>query len=299
MSDEDVVRHEGYDSRTCLRCGKRGEDTPEGRLHYSKFNNGNFCRGCAGHPSPTAPSGAEPRSGDTPPGAGADLLPGPCAICGLTNYPLSFGGPTICPSCDCGDSGPYVISRQATELRRLAAEVERLRGAMRADDERLRQAETRVWPGTTHGCDAPEWMADEILTLRATQQAAAEQMRQDAAELVERFAVNLGGNGEHKPLIEDVRDGSRDAVRQAYARAIRALPLPSPDLDAIRAAARAEGFKQGSNIAIDLAQQEAERRGAERALEVVEAMRENGECDLRQVIHRLRALFPATLGGTP
>lgn len=27
---------------------------------------------------------------------------GPCIVCGETDYPLSMGGPSICPSCDCG-----------------------------------------------------------------------------------------------------------------------------------------------------------------------------------------------------
>jgi hypothetical protein len=26
---------------------------------------------------------------------------GPCKLCGAVNYPLSFGGPDICPICDC------------------------------------------------------------------------------------------------------------------------------------------------------------------------------------------------------
>jgi hypothetical protein len=32
------------------------------------------------------------------------LQPGPCMVCGLTDYPLSMGGPEICPACDCGIS---------------------------------------------------------------------------------------------------------------------------------------------------------------------------------------------------
>lgn len=27
---------------------------------------------------------------------------GPCVVCGAINYPLSMGGPQICPACDCG-----------------------------------------------------------------------------------------------------------------------------------------------------------------------------------------------------
>jgi hypothetical protein len=64
VSDETVVRHEGYDARTCLRCGKRGEDVPEGRLHYSKFENANLCRVCAAlNLSPLLAGAATPKEG--------------------------------------------------------------------------------------------------------------------------------------------------------------------------------------------------------------------------------------------
>lgn len=29
-----------------------------------------------------------------------DTYPGPCVGCGATNYPLSMGGPSVCPACD-------------------------------------------------------------------------------------------------------------------------------------------------------------------------------------------------------
>lgn len=41
--------------------------------------------------------------------------PGPCIICGDTNYPLSMGGSSICPSCDCG------IDPEVARLRREVA----------------------------------------------------------------------------------------------------------------------------------------------------------------------------------
>jgi len=34
---------------------------------------------------------------------------GPCTVCGKTNYPLSMGGPGICPSCDCGNAPNTVM----------------------------------------------------------------------------------------------------------------------------------------------------------------------------------------------
>lgn len=55
----------------------------------------------------------------------------------------------------------------AMTMERAVATLATLRAELKADDERLRVAEERVWPGETHGCDAPDWMADEILTLRA------------------------------------------------------------------------------------------------------------------------------------
>lgn len=40
---------------------------------------------------------------------------GTCIVCGATNYPLSLGGPSICPSCDCGHSPNH---REVQRLRR-------------------------------------------------------------------------------------------------------------------------------------------------------------------------------------
>jgi hypothetical protein len=53
---------------------------------------------------------------------------GPCVICGDVGYELSMGGPSICPSCDCGNFGIYVVKRQAkviAELRERLAAYER------------------------------------------------------------------------------------------------------------------------------------------------------------------------------
>jgi len=51
-------------------------------------------------------------------------------------------------------------------LARLRSQVEALRGAMNADDRRLREAAARVGKDH-HGCDSADWMADLILFLRA------------------------------------------------------------------------------------------------------------------------------------
>lgn len=46
--------------------------------------------------------------------------PGPCVRCGATNYSLSFGGPSICPACDCGT--PPEVTRLRTDLERVTRE---------------------------------------------------------------------------------------------------------------------------------------------------------------------------------
>lgn len=40
-------------------------------------------------------------------------IPGPCMVCGATNYNLSCGGPTICPKCDCGQFDAATVMQQA------------------------------------------------------------------------------------------------------------------------------------------------------------------------------------------
>lgn len=52
---------------------------------------------------------------------------GPCVICGNENYLLSAGGPTICPSCDCGNFGMERIKRQGAEIKRLNERIDNLR----------------------------------------------------------------------------------------------------------------------------------------------------------------------------
>lgn len=54
------------------------------------------------------------------------LQPGPCVICGGTDYNLSCGGPSICPKCDCGMFDAVTVMKQAKAiagLRELAREL--------------------------------------------------------------------------------------------------------------------------------------------------------------------------------
>lgn len=57
-------------------------------------------------------------------------IPGPCVICGGTNYELSCGGSAICPKCDCGHFDAATVMLQAKEMIRMKEENERLRGRL-------------------------------------------------------------------------------------------------------------------------------------------------------------------------
>lgn len=49
-----------------------------------------------------------------------------CTICGLEFTEPSYGGPGICPSCDCGDFGINKIQRQAREIIRLRGIIKQM-----------------------------------------------------------------------------------------------------------------------------------------------------------------------------
>ena len=72
------------------------------------------------------------------------------------------------------------LDRMTADRAALRAELDLVHGAIRADDERLYAAWVRI-----HGapddcaniaCDAPEWMADEILRLRAELERTKEEL---------------------------------------------------------------------------------------------------------------------------
>ena len=57
---------------------------------------------------------------------------GPCVMCGATDYPLSMGGPSICPACDCG------VPPTTSQARREIADLRRQLSAALAVIDRLR-----------------------------------------------------------------------------------------------------------------------------------------------------------------
>lgn len=78
-----------------------------------------------------------------------------CKICGLTYYSRSYGGPNVCPACDCGFTGASLVEAQRKE-------IEQLRALVR---EMLELADN--WPGVAYTYDL-ESRAREALEPRDT-----------------------------------------------------------------------------------------------------------------------------------
>jgi len=83
-------------------------------------------------------------------------------------------GVATCLMCQTSDfakrleaAAPLLTAPLRLEVERLTKELELARGVTRADDERLNAAAIKVWGENVHGCDAAEWLADEVLGLRA------------------------------------------------------------------------------------------------------------------------------------
>jgi hypothetical protein len=60
-------------------------------------------------------------------------MPGPCVICGATNYALSMGGPSLCPACDCGHFNGHALAvhnaKLSAQLQAAEARAEALQSA--------------------------------------------------------------------------------------------------------------------------------------------------------------------------
>ena len=65
----------------------------------------------------------------------SEKQPGPCELCGATDYPLSMGGPAICPACDCGGAEAGLRARLSAleaENKRLADDFRRINTLLHA-----------------------------------------------------------------------------------------------------------------------------------------------------------------------
>jgi hypothetical protein len=56
---------------------------------------------------------------------------GPCVVCGDTDYPLSMGGASICPSCDCGI--PPEVKKLRRELKEAHIKIIKLEQQIQMD----------------------------------------------------------------------------------------------------------------------------------------------------------------------
>jgi regulator of replication initiation timing len=72
------------------------------------------------------------------------LYSGPCSICGDTNYPLSMGGSSICPSCDCGDYGITKVRRQGKRIAELVKQVDDWRELWTKENEQRVELQTET-----------------------------------------------------------------------------------------------------------------------------------------------------------
>ena len=96
------------------------------------------------------------------------------------------------------DSAAKDAQSWAYQLQECRAELDLVRGAIRADDERLYAAWVRIHGAPDDcaniGCDAPEWMADEILRLRAEldrTKGEMERVRRNHLRRMEHDAIDL------------------------------------------------------------------------------------------------------------
>tara|TARA_R110000803_G_scaffold43701_7_gene93048 strand:+ start:5527 stop:5892 length:366 start_codon:yes stop_codon:yes gene_type:complete len=101
-----------------------------------------------------------------------------------------------CELCSRDDDNAELAEMIVDLREQLAAaerEIEKLRGAMNADDERLSTAAGRVGCGD-YGCDAADHMADKIEGLRTQLAAATLRAERAEAELAAlRYEVLEGG----------------------------------------------------------------------------------------------------------
>lgn len=95
---------------------------------------------------------------------------GPCVICGATNYALSMGGPSLCPSCDCGTPDPYMIPLLRREHDELTRRVKQLESAIRTHrsqkaDDRCIEDDDRLYESLGDGIKCDRRVGDQCAML--------------------------------------------------------------------------------------------------------------------------------------
>lgn len=71
------------------------------------------------------------------------IQPGPCILCDAKNYPLSMGGPTLCPACDTGftqsPAGIKALRAQVELLQKENEDLHRQLAILQPENDRLRR----------------------------------------------------------------------------------------------------------------------------------------------------------------
>jgi hypothetical protein len=98
------------------------------------------------------------------------------------------------------DDDLHLFIEAADEIQRLQAELELIRGAMAADDERLRAAAARA-SVTDFGCDTADHLADRILEQQAVVDAARLYIKRQGDDLLLAYLIAAirAYDGEVKP----------------------------------------------------------------------------------------------------
>ena len=143
------------------------------------------------------------------------VLEGPCIVCGATNYPLSMGGPTLCPSCDCGidpkiaklqaenqvlqaqvesitKSANFMLNVELTKERdQLQAQVDKYTQLFDRHQARERYISDMTFQHIKHGDEQHQlWLRqalDECLTMEGKPHETVDQLKAQVAELEARW----------------------------------------------------------------------------------------------------------------
>lgn len=169
---------------------------------------------------------------------------------------------------------PHTLRQQ---LDAANTEIDTLGGALVAADKRLRDAEQRVWPGVTWGCDAADKMADAILHLRqqlAEQQAETFDVRRQRINETDRLNATNAVSVQQRDDIAYLRarlDEERSVIaglRKELADAQRAVSDAFAEVNSVREQLNA------ARAAVTL-----QRAGFERLQRFAEKIRMAHHCD--------------------
>lgn len=90
-----------------------------------------------------------------------------CTFCGERFYSRSYGGPGICPSCDCGNFGPGVVKRQGARIAALEAQCCELEAALSGARKLIAEGRDANF-NEVGECEDDDWLARIDAWLEAT-----------------------------------------------------------------------------------------------------------------------------------